>query len=121
MCEETVKLLGIEIDYLLNFDTQVSNMCKKASQQINVLKRKGKHLNLVKLSTLLSLCLVSIFVYLSDIFVQRLTQRSWGKNHFRALKFIFQHFDASYEKTDREDRNYNSAFVSSKRSCSRNI
>ena len=26
-CEETVKLLGIEIDYLLTFDTQVSNMC----------------------------------------------------------------------------------------------
>ena len=37
--EETVKLLGIEIDYLLNFDTQVSNMCIKASEQINVLKR----------------------------------------------------------------------------------
>ena len=44
-CEKTVKLLGVEIDYLLTFDTQVSNMCKKASQQINVLKRIGKYLN----------------------------------------------------------------------------
>ena len=44
-CEETVKLLGIEIDYLLTFDTQVSNTCKQVSQQINVLKRIGKYLN----------------------------------------------------------------------------
>ena len=44
-CEKTVKLLGVEIDYLLTFDTQVSNMYKKASQQINVLKRIGKYLN----------------------------------------------------------------------------
>ena len=44
-CEKMVKLLVVEIDYLLTFDTQVSNMCKKASQQINVLKRIGKYLN----------------------------------------------------------------------------
>ena len=44
-CEKTVKLLGVEIDYLLTFDTQVLNMCKKASLQINVLKRIGRYLN----------------------------------------------------------------------------
>ena len=37
-CKETVKLLGVEIDYHLKFDTHISAMCKKASQQINVLK-----------------------------------------------------------------------------------
>ena len=36
-CDETVKLLGVEIDYLLTFDTQVSIMCKKASQNIDSL------------------------------------------------------------------------------------
>ena len=44
-CEKTVKLLGVLIDYLLTFDTQASNMCKKASQQMNVLKRIDKYLN----------------------------------------------------------------------------
>ena len=31
-CEETVNLLGIEIDYQLNFDIHISSICKKASQ-----------------------------------------------------------------------------------------
>ena len=38
-CEETVKLLGVEIDSQLKFDVHISAMCRKASQQINVLKR----------------------------------------------------------------------------------
>ena len=40
-CEETVKLLGIDIDYQLKFDEHISNICRKASQQLNVLKRLG--------------------------------------------------------------------------------
>jgi hypothetical protein len=43
-CEETVKLLGIDIDYQLKFDQNISNLCRKASQQLNVLKRLGSYL-----------------------------------------------------------------------------
>ena len=43
-CEEEVKLLGVTIDYQLKFDRQISEICKKASRQLNVLKRIGKHL-----------------------------------------------------------------------------
>jgi hypothetical protein len=39
------KLLGIEIDYQLNFNAHVSSICRKASQQLNVLKRLGSLLN----------------------------------------------------------------------------
>ena len=35
----------MEIDYHLKFDTHISAMCEKASQQINVLKRIGQYLN----------------------------------------------------------------------------
>jgi hypothetical protein len=38
-CDEVVKLLGIDIDYQLNFDTHIKNICRKASQQLSVLKR----------------------------------------------------------------------------------
>jgi hypothetical protein len=37
-CEDSVKLLGIEIDYQLNFDTHISTICRKASQQLNIIK-----------------------------------------------------------------------------------
>ena len=37
--EATVKLLGVTLDNKLNFDTHISNLCKKAATQLNVLKR----------------------------------------------------------------------------------
>lgn len=44
-CENEVKLLGVTIDYQLKFNTDISEICKKASRQLNVLKRIGKHLS----------------------------------------------------------------------------
>jgi hypothetical protein len=44
-CEKEVKLLGVTIDFLLKFNSHISNICKKASRQLNVLKRLGKYLN----------------------------------------------------------------------------
>ena len=44
-CESTVKLLGIDIDYELNGDAHISTICRKASQQLNILKRLGSYLN----------------------------------------------------------------------------
>ena len=38
-CEDHVKLLGVTIDFKFNFDLHISNVCKKASRQLNVLKR----------------------------------------------------------------------------------
>ena len=35
--ESSVKLLGIEIDNKLNLETQVSSICKKASNQLNAI------------------------------------------------------------------------------------
>ena len=35
-----MKLLGIDIDYQLNFE-HIKDICRKASQQLNVLKRIG--------------------------------------------------------------------------------
>ncbi len=37
--EETVKLLVVTLDYKLNFDPHISNLCNKAASQLKVLKR----------------------------------------------------------------------------------
>ena len=33
-CDEVVKLLGIDIDYQINFDKHITNICRKDSQQL---------------------------------------------------------------------------------------
>ena len=49
--DNEIKLLGVDIDYRLNFNSHIANICKKASRQLNVLKRIGKYLcKLSKLS-----------------------------------------------------------------------
>ena len=40
-CYDSVTLEGINIDYMLIFDARVSEICKKASKQLAVLKRLG--------------------------------------------------------------------------------
>ena len=37
--EGTVELLGETLDYKLNFDPHISNLCKNAASQLDVLKR----------------------------------------------------------------------------------
>ena len=37
--ESSVKVLGIEIDNKLNFEKHIPNICKKASNQLNVICR----------------------------------------------------------------------------------
>ena len=44
-CEESVKLLGKELDCKLNFDSQITNMCIKATKQLKVLQRLDSVLN----------------------------------------------------------------------------
>ena len=39
LTESTIKLLGVKLDYKLNFDPHISDLCKKAANQLNVLKR----------------------------------------------------------------------------------
>ena len=37
--KETVKLLSIRLDYRLNFELHISELCRKAASQLNVLQR----------------------------------------------------------------------------------
>ena len=63
-CEDVVKLLGVDIDYQLNFDEHISNLCRKAGQQLNVLKRLSSILSrLNKLTLFPHILILSNFNY----------------------------------------------------------
>ena len=39
-CEDSVKLLGVTLDFMLNFETHVSDICRKAARQIKVIEKQ---------------------------------------------------------------------------------
>ena len=62
-CEYEVKLLGVTIDFQLKCNTYIANICKKASRQLNVLKRVGKYLNRLGNLTIHHSFIISNFNY----------------------------------------------------------
>ena len=95
----TYSLLGVTIDFQLNFDTHISNICKKASKQLNVLKRIGKYLcKLGKLNVYYSFVL-SNFNYcpLTWHFCGEVNTKKIEKIQERALRFIYSDYSSSYE------------------------
>ena len=73
--EDEVKLLGVTIDYELKFN------CRKASTQLNVLKRMGKYLNRLGKLTIYHSFILSNFNYCPVIwhFVLKLILKRWKK------------------------------------------
>jgi hypothetical protein len=63
LCENEVKLLRATIDCQLKFNTHISEICKKASRQLNVLKRIGKHLSKLGRLTIYHSNIMSNFNY----------------------------------------------------------
>ena len=98
-CEKEVKLLGITIDFELNFNTHISNICKKASRQLNVLKRLGKYLNKLGKLTIYHSFIMSNFNFCSLTwhFCSEANTTKIEKVQERALRFIYQDHNSTYE------------------------
>ena len=62
-CENNVTLLGINVDFMLQFDDHVSQICKRASKQLAVLKRIGRFLTKQGKMTIYNSFIVSNFNY----------------------------------------------------------
>jgi hypothetical protein len=64
--EDKVKFLGVTIDYELKFNSNITNICRKASGQLNVLKRMGKYLNRLGKLTVRVITVFTVFRLLTD-------------------------------------------------------
>ena len=98
-CEDHVKLFGVTIDFKLSFDLHISNVCKKASRQLNVLKRIGRNLcRLGKLNIYYSF-IMSNFNYCPLVwhFCGEVNTKKIEKIQERALRFIYQDYNSSYD------------------------
>ena len=97
--DEEVKPLGVDIDFKLSFDNHISNFCKKAAKQLNVLKRIGKNLSrLSKLSIFHTFILSNFnFCPLTWHFCSDGNTKKMEKVQERALRFVYEDFSSSYE------------------------
>ena len=98
-CETFVKLLGIDIDYELNFDLHVKSLCRKASRQLNVLKRIGHNLSKLNKITIFYSFVLSTFNFcpLAWHFCSKTNVKKLEKIQERALRFIYEDYNTSYE------------------------
>ena len=100
-CEETVKLLGIEIDYQLNFDIHISSIYRKASQQLNILKLLGPYLDRLSKLTIFHTFILSNFNFcpLAWHFCTDKNSTKLEKVQERALCFVYNDYTSSYIST----------------------
>ena len=61
--ENSIKLLGTEIDNTLSFDKHVSNLLKKASNQLNAIRRIQKYMGFKEKEVILNSFVLSNFNY----------------------------------------------------------
>lgn len=98
-CEEVVKLLGVDIDFKLSFDQHISNICKKAAQQLNVMRRIGHNLSLLNRLTIFHTFVLSNFNFcpLAWHFCTETSTKKLEKLQERGLRFVYNDFSISYE------------------------
>jgi hypothetical protein len=96
--DNTVKLLGVNIDNKLNFDNHISIICKKAGKQINALRRLSKVLNVSTKLKIYNSFIYSNFNYCPVVFNTFSIQhgKKLDKLQERALRFVFDDYSSDY-------------------------
>ena len=94
--------MGVTIDFELNFNTHIANIYtqKKASRRLNILKRIGKYLTKLGRLTKDYSFIFSNFNYFPVTwhFCSKQNTNKMEKIQFRALKFIYDDTDSTYEE-----------------------
>ena len=97
--EETVKLLGIYLDYKLNFEKHISEICRKAASQLNVLKRLKSFVAFDEKTILVQSFIYSNFDYCPLVwyFSSANSLQKIEKIQERALRFLYNDQLSSYD------------------------
>ena len=98
-CDDNVTLLGINNDFMLNFNDHISEICKKESQHFAVLKRIGRFLTKQGKLTIFKSFIMYNFNYcpLTWHFCSQASTHKMEKILERALRFISNDFISPLE------------------------
>ena len=98
MLSHLLIVLGDTLDSNLQYDTHISNLCSKASTQINAMKRIGKYLNTDCRIAMYKSFISSNFSYcpVSWMFCGKRNSDKLEKLLERALHFVFSDYTSPY-------------------------
>ena len=102
------KLLGINIDSNLTFETHVESLRKKASQKLNALLRVTWSLNFDQRKLLLNAFITSHFSYapVAWMFHSRKLNNRINKIHERALRLVYKDYTSSFNDLLAKDNSF---------------
>ena len=94
-----VKLLGVNVDSKLNFDSHITDLCKKASMQLNALNHLRTYIGNKEMEILINSFIYSIFNYCQIVWHLsscKLTAKI-EKIHKRCLRIILNDDTSDYQ------------------------
>ena len=96
--EEHVKLLGVNIDDRVNFRYHTNPVCRKVSGQLKVLQRLAHFLDQASRMQIFCCFILAHFNYCALVwnFCGLVQTAKMEKIQFRALKFVYGDFEATY-------------------------
>ena len=100
-----VKLLGVQIDSKLKFETHIETMCKKASQKLNALSRLVSFIPFHKRKILMQAYFYARFSYRPLVWMFHSCRINTRINnlHFLALRIVYLDKESSFEELLRKD------------------
>ena len=92
-----IKLLGVEIDSKLRFDSHIKSICSAASRKINCLQRISNYIDIKQASLLGNAFIMSSFRYcpLIWMFCNKTSGKLMDRMQKRCLRIIFDQYDFS--------------------------
>ena len=107
-CEDSVKLLGVNIDKNLTFNEHVSTLLKRANQKLHALMRISKLLGEDKLKLIMKTFIESQFNYcpLLWMFCSRTINNKINKLHERALRVVYKNDNLTFQQLLEKDKSF---------------
>ena len=96
--DDSVKLLGVHLDRLMDFNKQIKELCRKAACQLNVLQRLARHLDQDGQMAIFRAFIMSHFIYCLLVwhFCGATNTNQLERIQFCALRFVFLDFESDY-------------------------
>ena len=93
------KLLGVTIDKMLKFNTQLSDICKKAGAKVTALTRLARIMQFQKKRITLNAFIESQFSHcpLTWMFCSRAVNDKINRIHTRALRLVYLDYTSSFD------------------------